>query len=282
MPPKEGLVLHPMNTPLRYTIVMFLSFFTACTPNGAEVKQIHEKENKFAGLEPFLEAVRNYPDSISLYEILVDTLANRGLQMEAAAWCDSAIKHEKIFPAGWFLAKGDLYRMAGAYDSAISAYRQYLHTFPDDEQILLNLASAYAEKGDSSALPLTNHISRLFSSPETRANTAYIKGIYFTTNKNYPQARRWFDSAIALRYNFIEAWMERGYSFYDEGKYNEAAQNFFQLTNLNKANADAWYWMGKSEEAMGETVKAREHYARAYSLNRNLTEARRALERLRK
>jgi hypothetical protein len=40
--------------------------------------------------------------------------------------------------------------------------------------------------------------------------------------------------------------------------------------------------MGKSEEAMGEKEKAKEHYARAYSLDRNLTDARRALERLRK
>ncbi len=282
MPCKERLVLHLMNTLKTYIIVTILSFFGACKGDRVENNNVQPLKANLSGLETFFEAVHTYPDSIPLYEVLVDTLANRGLFSEAASWCDSAIQHEKIFPAGWFLAKGDLFRMAGVYDSAIQAYKKYLYVFPDDEQILLNLANTYAEKGDSSALGLTKHIDALFNMAETRASTAYINGIYYTTVANFPEARKWYDSAIQLRYNFTEAWMERGYAFYDEGKFEEAKENFFQLTNLNKANAEAWYWMGKSEEAMGNKKNAMDYYARAYSLDRKLTDARRALERLRK
>lgn len=279
---KERLVLHLMDRLRYYLIVMALSFIASCRQNSSTGEPNTMNPNELAGLEPFFRAVQENPDSVVLYQVLVDTLANRGLFTEAAAWCDSAIKHETIFPAGWLLAKGDLHRKAAKYDSAIAAYKQYLYIFPDDEQILLNLANAYAEKGDSATLVLTGHINSLFSSTETRSGTAFINGIYFSTIKNFAEARKRYDSAIALRYNFLEAWMERGYAFYDEGKYKEAAQNFFQLTNLNKANADAWYWMAKSEEAMGENEKAKEHYARAFSLDRNLTAAKLALERLRK
>ncbi len=228
------------------------------------------------------ETIRKYPDSMALYQSFVDTLANRGLYAEAAAWCDSAMKVEKITSISWLLAKGDLYRMAKYYDSAITAYRNYLAIFPEDEQILLNLANTYAEKGDPACLELCKKIARMYPSPETRASTAFIAGLYHNVGGRYAEARKWFDSAITLRYTFLEAWMERGYSFYDEKKFAEARENFSQLTNIYQGNAEAWYWMGKSAEAGGQQNEAVDFYSRAYSLDRNLTDARRAVERLKK
>lgn len=230
----------------------------------------------------FKETIRKNPDSIPLYQAFVDTLANRGLYAEAAAWCDSAIKADKTTTISWLLAKGDLYRMAKFYDSAIVAYRSYLSFFPEDEQILLNLANTYAEKGDSKCLELCKRIAAMYPSPETRASTAFITGLYHNVSGQYPEARKWFDSAINLRYTFTEAWMERGYSFYDEKKFAEAEKNFNQLVTINRGNAEAWYWMGKSAESGGKKNEALDFYLRAYSLDRNLTDARRAVERLKK
>lgn len=230
----------------------------------------------------YKENIRKNPDSIPLYQALVDSLANRGLYAEAAAWCDSAIKADKTATISWLLAKGDLYRMAKFYDSAIIAYRSYLSFFPEDEQILLNLANTYAEKGDILSLKLCNKIAAMYPSPETRASTAFIAGLYHNVSGHYPEARKWFDSAIVLRYTFTEAWMERGYSFFDEKKFAEAEKNFSQLVTINRGNAEAWYWMGKSAEAADKKKEALDFYLRAYSLDRNLTDARRAVERLKK
>jgi tetratricopeptide (TPR) repeat protein len=276
------LVLQPMEQGKRFWGACILLLILGCNPekSGKNTAEIPEDPRK--GLESFFQMVGQYPDSIKLYENLVDTLANRGLYAEAAAWCDSAMKREPEFTVGWLLAKGDLFRMAKKYDSAISAYRNYLNFFPDDEQILLNLANTYAEKGDSLALPLCRQIASLYPTADTKANTAFIAGIYYNMAGEFAKARVWFDSAITLQYTFTEAWMERGYSYFDAKMYKEAEANFMQLTNINKGNADAWYWLGKSLEAQGKTEKAMDYYARAYSLDRNLTDARRAIERLRK
>lgn len=279
---KQGLVLQIMKGRKCLWGVIVLVIMTACTCNSPAKEPAPKPEDPREGLEPFFDLIKKYPDSIKLYEVLVDTLANRGLFMEAAAWSDSAMVHEPEFSVGWLLAKGDLFRMAKRYDSAIRAYRSYLSIFPDDEQILLNLANTYAEKGDSLALPLCNQIAALFPTTDTKANTAFIAGIYYNISGNFAKARLWFDSAIKLQYTFTEAWMERGFSYYDEKMYAEAEKNFMQLSTINKSNADAWYWLGKSTEALGKTDKALDHYARAYSLDRNLTDARRAIERLRK
>ncbi|HSK11662.1 MAG TPA: tetratricopeptide repeat protein [Phnomibacter sp.] len=253
-----------------------------CTPAPPTDDPLPSLEDTRRGLEPFIENVKQWPDSIKLYEDLVDTLANRGLFIEAARWCDSAIQRQPEAFAGWLLAKGDLYRMGKGYDSAIQAYRQYLGVFPDDEQILLNLANTYAEKGDPLALEICDQLNEAYPTQEIKANTAYIAGIYFSVAGSPSMAREWFDKAIAQRYTFTEAWMERGYSFYDEKMYKEAEQNFLQLIRVNKSNAEAWYWLGKSAEALGKKEKALEYYARAYSLDRSLTEARRAIERSKK
>jgi tetratricopeptide (TPR) repeat protein len=253
-----------------------------CGPENEDRQEAVVPEKTSDDLLYFKENIRKNPDSLALYQALVDTLANRGLFAEAAAWCDSAMAADKTTTISWLLAKGDLYRMAKIYDSAIIAYRNYLSFFPEDEQILLNLANTYAEKGDSTCLELCNRIAAMYPSPETKAGTAFIAGLYHNVGGRFPEARRWFDSAITLRYTFTEAWMERGYSYYDEKKFTEAEKNFSQLTTINRGNAEAWYWLGKSAEAAGKTQEAYDFYLRAYSLDRNLSDAGKAIERLKK
>jgi tetratricopeptide (TPR) repeat protein len=227
------------------------------------------------------EKIKKFPDSSALYQSIVDTLANQGLFAEAAAWCNSAMYADSINALNWLLARGDLLRMGKMYDSAIAVYRQYLFFRPEDGETRMNLATTLAENGDSTCLSQCRFIAAGNSSSETKANTAYIAGLYFSVKKQFPEARKWYDSAINLRYTFSEAWMERGYSFYDEGKYPDAEKNFRQLINISAGNADAWYWLGKSAEASGKKEEAINSYLRAFSIDPSLSEAQKAVERLR-
>lgn len=231
-------------------------------------------------LRALITAIHTYPDSMALYQTLIDSLANRGRFAEAAAWCDTALQAEKKYPAGWWLARGDLFRMAGAYDSAATAYRQYLGSNPNDEQVWLNLANTLAEKGDSATLPLCESIVTRFSLPPTRAATAFIAGIYHGTAGRHTEAIAWLDSALRIRYNFPEAWMERGYNLYDKGDYNGAKENFMRLTDLQKGHAEAWYWAGKCAEALQRKSEARTYYEQALRLDASISEAAIGLERL--
>jgi TolA-binding protein len=44
--------------------------------------------------------------------------------------------------------------------------------------------------------------------------------------------------------------------------------------------AEAYYWMGKTKEAMGKNTEAKSDYQRAYGLDKTLTEAKQAADRL--
>ena len=220
------------------------------------------------------------PDSIRLYDRLMDTLAGRNNFSSAANWCDTLIKNDpdKNFPY-WYI-RGDLYRSGKLYDSAISSYKAFLNRFPDDEEILLKLANTQAEAGYESCIPLCNDILRRFRRPDMQANTAFIKGVYYNTTGKYAEARKWLDLAIGINYNFTEAHLEKGYSFFDEGNAAEALKVFGTLNKLNPKNADAFYWMAKCEAALEKNELAIGHYEQALQLDPNITEAKTALQQL--
>lgn len=259
---------------------VLLLLLASCNPES-EVRKPGETSPEISSKTRLLvENIRKYPDSIGLYQALVDTLANSGHFAEAAAWCDSARMADSANTQSWMLVKADLFRLGKLYDSAIASYQTYLSRFEESEPILLNLANTFAEKGDTSCFALCSHIATRFPSQATRAKTAFIAGLCLNVKRQFTEARIWLDSAISLQYTFTEAWMERGYSLYDEKKFADAEKNFRQLTDINKGNAEAWYWMAKSAESAGKRADAISFYNRAYSLDASLTEAAEAVKRL--
>lgn len=227
-------------------------------------------------------AISQYPDSVLLYQQLVDTLVNLGAYRRAADWADSAWNRSGGKGESWLLLKADMLRQAKALDEAVAAYNDYLSIFPGNVEVLLNLASALAEKGDSAALRICTQIANNTPHPEDKAAAWYITGLYYNVARQYLQAIPYFDKAIALKYNFTEAWLEKGYSLYDAGQFANAIDHFRQLATLQPRNADAWYWLAKSYEALPEKDSAIKYYTRVTRLDAGITEAVQALERLRK
>jgi hypothetical protein len=62
-------------------------FLAACGPHDSETADGIVPKNSPDDFLYFKEKIRKYPDSLYLYQVLVDTLANRGLYAAAAAWC---------------------------------------------------------------------------------------------------------------------------------------------------------------------------------------------------
>lgn len=261
-------------------LILFSLALPACKPHTGEQEQAEPVAKTDSVLQKLEEDISKYPDSVKLYNAIADTLVNRRQFAEAAKWFDKLIRRgDRQNYYYWFL-KGDAFRRGQLYDSAIVAYRTYLLEFPDDEQVLLNLANTYAEAGNKNALDLANLIAARYPNREMRSEAAFIKGVYYNTVRDYENARRWLDTTILLNYTFSEAYMEKGYALYDQGKYKLALQSFQRLATINNGYADAWYWMAKSQEALGLYKEAVNNYESAYALDRTLTEALAAIERL--
>nr|MCU0375707.1 hypothetical protein [Chitinophagaceae bacterium] len=159
-------------------------------------------ENELPAIVNTLQAaIGKYPDSAALYQQLVDTLVNLGAYRQAAGWADSAWNRSGGKAASWLLLKADMLRQARELNEAVAAYNDYLNAFPGDVQVVLNLASALAEKGDSAALRIATQVAANTPYPEDKAAAWYIAGLYHNVAKQYLQAIPYFDKAIALQYS---------------------------------------------------------------------------------
>jgi tetratricopeptide (TPR) repeat protein len=265
-------------------LFIYLTIITcilACKPNAKSGKENTQPNIPADAIEVMQQALEKYPDSVKLYERLIDTLANRRQFQLAASWCNKLLGRGVDSNYFYWFVKGDIFRRGQLYDSAISSYHTYLKKFPDDEQVLLNLANTYAEAGNINAVDLANKIATRFPNREMRSEAAFIKGVYYNQVQQFSEARKWLDTAIVINYTLSEAYMEKGYSFFDEQKYSDAFKTFKTLSNINSGYADAWYWMAKCDEALGRTQEAISNYEQAYALDHTLVEASNAIDRLR-
>ncbi|MFN2439468.1 MAG: tetratricopeptide repeat protein [Chitinophagaceae bacterium] len=88
------------------------------------------------------------------------------------------------------------------------------------------------------------------------------------------------NEAIRQDYYFLDAYMEKGQILYNQKNYTEARKTFQLAATVSPTFADAYYWLGKSDEALGDKNEAKLNYQRAYGLDKSLTEAKAAADKL--
>lgn len=63
-------------------------------------------------------------------------------------------------------------------------------------------------------------------------------------NQQYQEAINYYDQAINLNPNFVEAWLAKAIALYDLEKYEEAITSLDEVINLDQTNADAYGMRG--------------------------------------
>lgn len=77
-----------------------------------------------------------------------------------------------------------------------------------------------------------------------------------------------------------DAWLSRGLSAFERGDASEALQCFRRAAGNDIKRAEAWYWTGRAQEALGEPQSAAYCYSLAMDLGHGFSTARQALQRL--
>jgi tetratricopeptide (TPR) repeat protein len=104
--------------------------------------------------------------------------------------------------------------------------------------------------------------------------------LYYVNTGNKTEALKQLNAAIQHDYYFLDAYMEKGQLYYNSQQYNEAIKTFQLATTITPTFADAYYWLGKTKEAMGNKAEAKLDYQRAYGLDKSLLEAKQAADKL--
>jgi tetratricopeptide (TPR) repeat protein len=224
------------------------------------------------------EEVRQHPDSSPVRMRLADALDSLGDYTQALVQLDTLIMNDSLNNGLWF-RRGQLQEAINDTTGALKSYQRAVHIYPSiDAQ--LSLANLLAERKDVRCLDICQSILKMGVDRETSAHCYFISGIYYSRTNNADKAITMFDQCINNNYTYMEAYMEKGFVYFDNKKYKEAQQVFDRAITVNNMYADGYYWRAKTQEAMGNKQEAIIDYQRSLGLDKGLKEAKAALDRL--
>jgi tetratricopeptide (TPR) repeat protein len=258
-------------------VVFFTTaFFASCGGDEQKAPTVNADQREW--LDKLSEQVKKNPDSATVRMRLVNSLDSVGLYKEAIAQTDSLIKRDSINNGLWY-TKAQLQENNKDTSGAIQSYRRALRIYPSvDAQ--LSYANLLAEAKNPEALQVCRNVQNMRLGRETDAFSRFIAGVYFARTGDGKQALQLFDRAINGNYTLMEAYMEKGFIYYESKNFAQALKTFETAITVNNMYADAYYWKAKCQEAMGNKTEAVLNYKRSLGIDKNLKEAKEAIDRL--
>jgi tetratricopeptide (TPR) repeat protein len=224
------------------------------------------------------EALKKLPNSIAL-QIGLARGYEQKQQVEAALKVCNDIISKYPGQLDALVLKSELLKRQDKTTEAIQVLETAYGYAPGDVELAHTLAFDYADAKNPKALSLSDSLIEADIS-QRQPEPYYFKGLYHENNGNYSQAINFFNEAISRDYYFIDAYHDKGQCYYEQKKYKEAVKTYRLAITVSPTNAISYYWLAKTEEAMGDKQEAKLDYQRAYGLDKNMKEAKEAADRL--
>jgi tetratricopeptide (TPR) repeat protein len=175
--------------------------------------------------------------------------------------------------------KAGLLDKKGNIQEAIATLEKAYALAPFDIELNHVLALKYAENKNRRVLKLCDSLIK--KDPlGLHGEPYYYKGIYYANVNEKANALEQFNQAISHDYYLLDAYIEKGAIFYEQKKYDDALKAFLLANNISATFPDAYYWMGKCQEALGQKTEAKRNYERAYGLDKSFLNAKEAADRI--
>jgi predicted Zn-dependent protease len=230
-------------------------------------------------IELLKTCLKRFPDNRQFTRRLAEAYSQKGRDAEALGLYDEILqKDSSDFEAMY--EKGMLYAVMKDTSHAIGTLEQSYRLQPV-MQTGLALANLYASTKNPRTLDLCNALEARDSS-KAFVDPVFLKGIYFSNIKDYARALPLFDECVNRDWRFIEPYIEKGIIFYEQKDYPAALKEFGTAINIDYSYADAYFWTGRCYEATGKKTEALDYYYKALAFDKNFTEARAAIDRLKK
>ncbi len=199
-------------------------------------------------------------------------------QNDTAALLPPADSSDPAIYAAYLFRLSEQQERKGDTSAAISTLEKLVQ--PGElTQASLRLANLYAATRNQKTISFCNMI--LASNPDIKAaEPYYFKGVYYDNLGQAEKAVKEFDASIRADYNFIDAYLEKGRIFYHQKKFKEALGVYEMALKVSNSFPDTYFWIGRCQEALGQKEEALLNYRRAYGLDKTLTEAKEAADKL--
>lgn len=224
------------------------------------------------------EAVRELPQSLLLQLSLARAHKVAGQTAAAIAVCDSILANEPN-QVNTLMLKAELLEEKNDGAGVIATLEKAYQLLPSNKEIADQLSYKYAEAKNPRALLIADSLIKA-DTQRIHTNARYVKGLYYVQSGETSKALKAFDETLQHDHRYLNAYIEKGKILLSQKK-PEEAQSTFELANrISPAFPDAWYWIGRCQEAAGQKQEARLSYEKAYSLDKSFTEAKEAGEKI--
>lgn len=249
------------------------SFIFSCKENDST-----DNSTKITSpIQQLQEDLKNYPDSFSLAESLIEAYRNNGNYDSAIHLTDRYIQKDSGNAYFWNM-KATLYFENEDTAQAIESLKHAIDIYPLPEY-LVALGTIYAEIKNEHALTIANEL--LGSNKVASGKDAYfIKGLYYNFIGQPATAVTFLDSCLNNDYTYMYAYREKAIALYKMEKYIEAINVLKRAVTIQNNYDEGYYWMGKCYEKLNKIEDARQSYQNALLYDKNFTEAREALNHL--
>lgn len=224
------------------------------------------------------EALKKLPNSIGLHIMLAKGYESKNKLDKALAICNEVI-HQYPGELDALMLKSEILGKQNKDAESLAILEKAYTYAPGDVDLVHQLAFRYAEAKNPKVLSLSDSLIKA-DAVQRHAEPYYFKGLYYENLGNCNKAISYFDQAIYHDFNFEDAYMDKGQCYYELKKFADAIKTFQLATTVFISDGEPYYWLGKSQEALGNKDNAKLNYQRAYGLDHTLKEAKEAAGRL--
>ncbi len=225
-----------------------------------------------------IKALKELPPSYMLRIMLARSYYGLNKTIDGLKICDELLKS---YPNNIevLVLQSQLLEKRGDITRSIVSLEKAHNIAPGNLEIALQLAYKYAEAKNPKVLALCDSLIQR-DTMKLHADPYYVKGDYYANINDKAKAIQLFDETIRHNYNYLNAYIEKGKILLEQKKVNEAFKTFKLSNTIDPAFPDAYFYLGKCHEALGQKEDAKLSYEKAYSLDKSFTEAKEAAEKI--
>jgi tetratricopeptide (TPR) repeat protein len=216
-------------------------------------------------------------DSVRLS--LIEKLLADNQVREALKHIDWLLSNEPENPAFLFMKADALERLQDTSE-AINFYLKADQAAGLFFQAKMKLLQLYAETGNPKALLLSDTLYQLPQAEKNQSDILLMKGICLTKLGKFKEAESVFDIVLKNDYTCLQAYLEKGWLYYDRQQYQKALKVFELSTIVKNDFAEGYFWMAKTHLKQKQQEEAILNFKKSLALDPELTEAREELKSL--
>ncbi|MEI9942939.1 MAG: tetratricopeptide repeat protein [Chitinophagaceae bacterium] len=177
------------------------------------------------------------------------------------------------------MLKAELLQKKNDSAGSLAALEKAYQLAPGNLEVSYKLAYQYAENKNAKVIPLADSLIAK-DSLKLHGEPYYIKGLYFSNIDDKTKALQLLNETTKRDYNYLNAYIEKSKILIGQKKINEALKTLQLANTISPAFPDAYYWIGKCQEELGQKEDAKLSYEKAYGLDKTFIEAKEAADNI--